>query len=99
MGYLIFADVSVDIDMDIAREKEIRFVPMEYVLGDDTFMCNQPESNEVMHNFYEKLRGKVETHTSQITPNNYFELFEPYLKDGKKKIYISLSNRLNNTYE
>lgn len=99
MGYLIFADVSVDIDMDIAREKEIRFVPMEYVLGDDTFMCNQPESNEVMHNFYEKLRGKVETHTSQITPNYYFELFEPYVKDGKEILYISLSSGLSNTYE
>lgn len=99
MGYLIFADVSVDIDMETAREKEIRFVPMEYVLGDDTFMCNQPESNEVMHNFYEKLRGKVETHTSQITPNFYFELFEPYVKDGKEILYISLSSGLSNTYE
>lgn len=99
MEYLIFADVSVDIDTKTAQEKGISFVPMEYVLGEDTFMCSHPESDEMMHNFYEKLRDKVETHTSQITPNFYYEFFEPYVKDGKSLLYISLSSGLSNTYE
>lgn len=99
MDYLIFADVSVDIDMQIAKEKDIRFVPMEYVLGTDTFNCAEPESDEMMHNYYEKLREKIETHTSQITPNYYYEFFEPYVKEGKSLIYISLSSGLSNTYE
>lgn len=97
--YLIFTDVSTDIDKEMIEKYDIRFVPMEYVLGTDTFYCEQPESDETMHNFYEKLRNKIETHTSQITPNNYYEIFEPYVKEGKPLIYISLSSGLSNTYE
>ena len=77
MDYLIFADVSADIDIEIAKKYDIRFVPMEYVLGEEIFYCKEPESQEMMHEYYEKLRGKIDTHTSQITPNHYYELFEP----------------------
>ncbi|MGN1188020.1 MAG: DegV family protein [Lachnospiraceae bacterium] len=99
MSYYIFSDVSLDIDSSFAKENDIRYVPMEYVLGEDTFCCNAPESDEMMHNYYEKLRNKITTHTSQITPNNYIELFESYVKDGAEIIYLSLSSGLSNTYE
>ncbi len=99
MSYYIFSDVSLDIDSSFAKENDIRYVPMEYVLGEDTFCCAAPESDEMMHNFYEKLRNKITTHTSQITPNNYIELFESYVKDGAEIIYLSLSSGLSNTYE
>jgi fatty acid-binding protein DegV len=45
MGYLIFSDVSLDIDQEFAKKHDVRFVPMEYVLGDDTFFCEQPEDD------------------------------------------------------
>ena len=35
MNYYIYADMSIDIDMEIARKYDIRFVPMEYMLGED----------------------------------------------------------------
>ena len=41
MSYYIFADVSIDIDKDYAAEHDIHYVPMEYVLGEDTFHCEQ----------------------------------------------------------
>ena len=55
--YLIFTDVSTDIDKEMLKKYDIRFVPMEYVLGTDTFYCEQPETEEMMHNFYEKIFG------------------------------------------
>ena len=99
MGYLIFADVSLDIDMEFARENDVRFVPMEYLLGEEVFHCTQPESDEMMHEFYEKLRKKIPTQTSQITPNHYIDIFEPLAKEGHDILYISLSSGLSNTYE
>lgn len=99
MSYLIFSDVSLDIDKEFAKSHDIRYVPMEYVLGDETFYCTEPENDEMMHNFYEKLRNKVKTQTSQITPNHYMDIFEPLVKEGKSLIYISLSSGLSNTYE
>ena len=99
MSYLIYSDVSLDIDREFAQTHDLRYVPMEYVLGDDTFNCVKPESDEMMHNFYEKLRQKVRTQTSQITPSHYRDIFEPIVKEGQQVIYLSLSSGLSNTYE
>lgn len=97
--YLIFADVSIDIDKKFAADNDVRYVPMEYVLGDDVFYCTEPENDEMMHNYYERLRKKIPTKTSQITPNHYIELFEPFAKEKKSILYISLSSGLSNTYD
>lgn len=99
MDYEIFSDVSIDIDMDFAREHHVKYVPMEYMLGEETFHCDSPESDEMMHNYYDKLRQTVSTRTSQIVPFHYVEVFEPYVKEGKSILYLSLSSGLSNTYE
>lgn len=99
MNYEIFADVSIDIDKKFAEENQVRYVPMEYMLGEESFPCTEPESDEMMHNYYEKLRNKIPTHTSQIVPNHYVEIFKPYIQEGKSILYLSLSSGLSNTYE
>lgn len=99
MSYMIFSDVSLDIDMEYAVENDVHYVPMEYVLGDDTFYCEHPESNEMMHDYYDKLRNKVTTHTSQIGPYHYAAVFEPLIKKGESLLYICLSSGLSNTYQ
>lgn len=99
MEYIIFADVSIDIDMAFADKYNLKYIPMEYILDDKSFNCSRPENDEMMHQYYEKLRLKASTHTSQIVPNNYVEAFEGYIKEGKGILYISLSSGLSNTYE
>ncbi len=99
MNYVIFADVSLDIDPAFAREQDIQYVPMEYMLGSETCHCDRPESDEMMHQYYEKLRNKIPTQTSQITPYHYTAVFEPYVKENRPILYLSLSSGLSNTYE
>ena len=99
MEYIIFSDVSIDIDMAFADKYDLKYIPMEYILDDKSFNCSRPENDEMMHQYYEKLRLKASTHTSQIVPNNYVEAFEGYIKEGKGILYISLSSGLSNTYE
>ncbi len=99
MSYLIYSDVSIDIDKDFATTHDVRYIPMEYVLGNETFHCEKPESDEMMHNYYEQLRQKVTTQTSQITPHHYMEIFEPLVREGQSVLYLSLSSGLSNTYE
>lgn len=99
MNYEIFTDVSTDIDLQFSEAHNVKYVPMEYVLGEETFHCNAPESNEMMHEYYEKLRNKIPTQTSQISPYHYITVFEPYVKDKMPLLYLSLSSGLSNTYE
>ncbi|MCD7766089.1 MAG: DegV family EDD domain-containing protein, partial [Lachnospiraceae bacterium] len=99
MDYEIFVDMSLDIDVKIAERYGIRFVPMEYMLGGETFQATGPESDERMHNFYESMRQNIPTKTSQITPYQYEETFGPVVKEGKAILYIALSSGLSKTYE
>lgn len=97
MSYEIFSDVSLDIDKEFMQKDEVRFVPMEYMLGEETFHCERPESDEMMHNYYDKLRQAIPTRTSQISPFHYVAVFEPYVKEKKSILYLSLSGGLSNT--
>lgn len=99
MDYEIFADVSLDIDREFADAHNVRYIPMNYILGEESHHCDRPESDEMMHNYYQKLREKISTQTSQIVPFHYVEAFEPYIKEGKSILYLSLSSGLSNTYE
>ncbi|MCD8131644.1 MAG: DegV family protein [Lachnospiraceae bacterium] len=99
MDYEIFVDMSLDIDEKAAQEINIRYVPMEYGLGDEALKATGPESDEKMHYFYESMRNNVPTRTSQITPYQYEETFAPCMKEGKSVLYIALSSGLSKTYE
>ncbi len=99
MDYEIYVDMSLDIDTNIADKINIRYVPMEYGLGDETLKATGPESDEKMHYFYESMRRGMPTRTSQITPYQYEETFAPSLKEGKGVLYIALSSGLSKTYE
>ena len=99
MSYEIFTDVSVDIDMDFADAHHLHYISMNYSLGEEHHHCDRPESDEMMHTYYQRLREKISTQTSQIIPYHYVEAFEPYVKKGCSILYMSLSSGLSNTYE
>lgn len=99
MSYEILTDMSLDIDEAFVKENKVRFVPMEYMIGGESHRCTGPESMEMMHDYYEKLRNKVPTQTSQISPYHYVETFTPYVQKKCPLVYICLSSGLSNTYE
>lgn len=99
MSYYIFSDVSLDIDKEFSEKNDIRYIPMDYVLGEEEFHCTAPEDDIMMHNFYDKLRQKITTHTSQITPSHYIEVFTPFVENKEEILYLSLSSGLSNTYD
>ncbi|MDD6213003.1 MAG: DegV family protein [Clostridiales bacterium] len=99
MSFEIISDVSLDIDQEFLQQHNIYFVPMDYVLGEEICHCCKPESNEMMHEYYDKLRNKIPTQTSQITPFHYVEAFEPFAKNQQSLLYICLSSGLSTTYE
>ena len=39
MEYIIFSDVSIDIDMAFADKYDLKYIPMEYILDDNSFNC------------------------------------------------------------
>lgn len=97
--YDIITDMSLDIAPETVEKYDIKFIPMEVVLGEDRFIVSRPSDFDEMHIYYEKLRRRVPTQTGQVTPYNYVEAFEPYVRKGKEVLCITLSSGLSKTYE
>lgn len=98
-SYMIFTDVSADIDKEFAREKDIHFIAMDYTLGEEVRHCDGIEDEEILKKFYDGQRGGDFTKTSQISPANYIEAWEPYVKEGTSILYLSLSSGLSGTFQ
>ena len=96
--YLIFTDASADIDFEFAEKYNIGFVPMEYTLGDEDYICNGKETEEQLKKFYDCLRDGKTSKTTQINPYCYEEFFAPYLEKGLSVLYLCLSSGLSSTY-
>lgn len=97
--YLICCDASADVDISIIEQNGIKFVPMEYSLGEEMREYSGSETDEILHEFYEGQRKGDLTKTSQVTPAQYSEFFKPMLKEGSDVLYMSLSSGLSSTYQ
>ena len=97
-NYVIMMDVSGDIDKEVIEKWDLKFIPMQYSLGDEMRTSVGPEDEAVLIRFYDGQKNGDLTKTSQITPYQYEEYFEPYLKDGYSVIYLCLSSGLSSTF-
>lgn len=99
MKYLIFADVSADVDEAYGSAHDLHYIPMEYSLGDAMRTCAGVETAEVMQAFYNGQRNGDLTRTSQISPYMYKEYLAPYFEQGYSVLYLCLSGGLSSTYQ
>lgn len=97
--YCIMMDVSGDIEEELIQKYSLRFIPMEYSLGDEMRVCHDKEPEEVLKRFYDGQRGGDLTRTTQINPQIYEENFESILKMGTSILYLCLSGGLSQTYQ
>ncbi|MDE7106664.1 MAG: DegV family protein [Anaeroplasmataceae bacterium] len=97
-NYVILMDVSGDIVPESIEKWDLKFIPMQYSLGEEMRTSYGPESDDLMKKFYDGQRNGDLTKTSQITPYLYEEYFEPYLKEGFSILYLCLSSGLSSTY-
>lgn len=98
MDYEIVMDVAGDIDAEVASANNIRFIPMEYTVGDAARICSGPEPQEVLTQFYNGQREGDLTKTSQISPYQYEEFLKEIFEEGKSVLYLCLSGGLSSTY-
>lgn len=96
--YVIITDTSADIPASVMEKGQIQVIPMIYQLNGEDCPHKDP-GNWDSKAFYDKLRAGGTGSTSQIPPVTYTEYFEPYLKEGKDILYISLSGGLTSTWQ
>ena len=96
--YVICVDASIDIAQDYIKDNGIVIIPMEYMIGSEEKIMENRLSEEELVSFYDEMRAGKETHTSQITPYYYQQIFRREAQTGRDILYISLSGGLSSTY-
>lgn len=96
--YEIYTDMSADLPAEVAKREGIAFVPMSFTIGQKSETIERPQGESELKAFYDAQRSGEPTHTTQISPYMYTQLFEPVLASGRSVLYISLSSGLSSTY-
>lgn len=93
----IITDSSGDLDLDAAAQLQVDVIPIHISFGEAEYLDRQDLS---VTEFYNKLEtvDKLPT-TSQITPFQFCQAFQPYLEAGDEIVMILLSSQLSGTYQ
>ena len=94
MSYTIVTDTSSNLPTRIVRESGLEVVPFMYYIDGKENVCLDTESfnGDV---FYDMIRDGARVTTSQITPQQYLDCFEPILKAGNDVIFVSMSSGIS----
>ncbi len=93
----IITDSSGDLDLEAAAQLQVDVIPIHISFGETEYLDRQ---NLSVTEFYNKLEtvDKLPT-TSQITPFQFCQTFQPYLEAGDEIVMILLSSQLSGTYQ
>lgn len=96
-GYVLSCESTADYPKSFFDERDIAWVPFHYTLDgksypDDLYTSITPER------FFDAMKAGAQPTTSQVGVGEYIELWEPYLKEGKDILHLSLSSGISGTY-
>lgn len=92
--YVIFADSSVDLPLDVIKQYNLQIVNLHLFVGNTEEDIDTLDS----HTFYDRLRAGEVASTSAPSPEEYAEKMDPFLADGKDILYLGFSEGLSCSY-
>lgn len=96
--YIIMTDSCVDLPSELAKKMGLVVLPLSVKIEEKVYYNYLDEKEITFKSFYDALRNKAKTQTSQATPAQFLELMKPILDAGKDILYIAFSSALSGTY-
>ena len=96
--YTLFTDTDCDITPEIAARYGYKLISMPYTIeGQQVFPYVDFDKFEY-HEFYDRLRKGVIPTTSDLSPVEYVNYFEPEFKAGRDILYVHFSAAMTATF-
>ena len=95
--YKITCCSTADISAEHLQKLGCAFGKYHYIIdgkdyADDLYTSITPEA------FFDKIKAGAQPTTSQVGVGEYVELWEPYLKEGKDVLHLTLSSGISGSY-
>ncbi len=98
MNYVLSCCSSVDVPMQLLKEKNISVIHYKFMLADQVFEDDGGESISFKE-FYQAMRDGASTKTSQVNVEEFTEYFRGILqKEDKDILHVSMSSGISGTY-
>ena len=97
--YQIFTDSTADCSPQWYKSlPPVGIVPMRVEIGGQEYLYG-PDGTISVQRFYDLQKAGNYASTSQITPTQYFQSFEPALKAGNDVLYLCFSSGMSGTFQ
>ncbi|MEX1376820.1 MAG: DegV family protein [Eubacteriales bacterium] len=96
-NYVVITDSNSELPLQFAKEHNVDYVPMPYVL-DDVEVNYDLGENTNYKEFYDKVREGKMPQTSTYPPQYYIDKLSAYLENGKDILFIAFSSKLSSAF-
>lgn len=95
--YVLSCESTADYPRSFFEERKIAWVPFQYNIDgksydDDLYASITPQA------FFDMIKAGAQPTTSQVSVGDYVALWEPFLKEGKDVLHLTLSSGISGTY-
>ncbi|MBP3918484.1 MAG: DegV family protein [Clostridia bacterium] len=95
--YIISCCSTADLSHAHFVSRDIHYICFHYLFGGKDYPDDLGQTIP-FDQFYASMTQGVETKTSQVSAGEYTAYFEPFLKEGKDIIHLSLSSGISGSY-
>lgn len=92
--YVISCCSTADLPLQQFLERKIPYICFHYEMDGKPYLDDLGQSMSFAE-FYQAMADGADTKTSQINAEEFMEFFEPFLKEGKDILHLSLSSGIS----
>ena len=93
-SYVLSCCSTADLSAEHLEERDIHYICFHFSLNGKEYVDDLGKSIP-FEAFYKAMSEGAETKTSQVNVEEYMEYFEPFLKQGKDILHVSLSSGIS----
>ena len=95
--YILSCCSTADLTKDYFNKRNIHYICFHFELGGKSYMDDLGESIP-FDKFYQAMADGADTKTSQINVDEFCSYFEPFLREGKDILHLTLSSGISGVY-
>ena len=96
-NYILSCCSTADLSKEHFKQRDIHYICFHFELNGTQYLDDLGQSIP-FDDFYQAMTDGADTKTSQINTEEFVEYFEPFLKEGKDILHLTLSSGISGAY-